>query len=220
MNICLLIPAYNEAKAIGRVVSAACKVMDHVVVVDDGSKDATAQIAQDAGALVIKHQVNSGKGAALCTGFQYVLDHDYDALITMDSDGQHDADDIPAFLEAFSERGSGVIIGSRMGDISAMPAVRKFTNKLTSLVGSLLTHQKLSDSQSGFRLISADVLQVVELETAGYEMESELLIKASRAGFRISSVPIKTIYGDEVSKIRPVADTCRFFMLLFRSLRW
>ena len=220
MDICLLIPAYNEAKAIGKVVSEACKIMDHVVVVDDGSQDSTAQIARDAGALVIKHEVNSGKGAALCTGFQHVLDHDYDALITMDSDGQHDVDDIPAFLKTFNERGSGIILGSRMNDISTMPAVRKFTNKFTSFVGSLLARQKLNDSQSGFRLISADVLRAVKLETTGYEMESELLIKASRAGFRISSVPIKTIYGDEVSKIRPVTDTYRFFRLLFRSLRW
>lgn len=220
MRICLLIPAYNEARTIGQVVSEAREITESVVVVDDGSQDATAQIAEDSGALVIKHSVNSGKGAALRTGFQHVLDNGYDALITMDSDGQHDVNDIPGFLKAFDERGSGIIIGSRMQDISTMPAVRKFTNKFTSFVGSLLTHQKIRDSQSGFRLISSDVLRAVELETAGYEMESELLIKASRAGFRITSVPIKTIYGQEVSKINPVVDTCRFLRLLFRSLRW
>lgn len=220
MNVCLIIPAYNEARAIGRVVSEACKIMEHVVVVDDGSVDATAQIAQDSGAFVIKHEANSGKGAALCTGFRYALDHGYDALITIDSDGQHDVGDIPTFLRAYGKRGSGIILGSRMHDISTMPTVRRFTNKFTSFVGSLLARQKLRDSQSGFRLISTDVLRAVELETTGYEMESELLIKASRAGFRISSVPIKTIYGDEVSKIDPVADTYRFFRLLLRSLRW
>ena len=220
MNICLLIPAYNEARAIGQVVSEACAVMRSVVVIDDGSQDATARIAQDSGAFVIKHQTNSGKGAALRTGFQHVLDHGYDAVITMDSDGQHAVDDIPGFLKAYDERGSGIIIGSRMHDISTMPTVRKFTNTLTSFVGSLLAHQRLEDSQSGFRLISADVLRAVELETSGFEMESELLIKTSKAGFRISSVPIKTIYGEEISKISPAADTYRFFRLLFRSLRW
>jgi glycosyltransferase involved in cell wall biosynthesis len=220
MRICLLIPAYNEARTIGQVVSEARKVIEHVVVVDDGSRDDTARIAEDSGAVVIKHPVNRGKGAALRTGFQHVMDHGYDALITMDSDGQHDVNDIPAFLEAFSKTGSGIIIGSRMQDISTMPAIRKFTNKFTSFVGSLLTHQNIKDSQSGFRLISSDVLRAVELETTGYEMESEILIKASRAGFRITSVPIKTIYGQEVSKINPVVDTCRFFRLLFRSLRW
>ena len=220
MKICLLIPGYNEARTIGEVVSEARKIIESVVVVDDGSSDATAQIAENAGALVIKHPVNRGKGAALRTGFQYVLDHGYDALITMDSDGQHDVNDIPGFLEAFDRTGSGIIIGSRMQDISTMPAVRKLTNKFTSFIGSLLARQKINDSQSGFRLISSDVLRAVELETTGYEMESEILIKASKAGFRITSVPIKTIYGQEVSKINPVVDTYRFIRLLFRSLRW
>lgn len=220
MDICLLIPAYNEERTIGQVVSKARKIIESVVVVDDGSRDATAQIARDSGALVLEHPANRGKGAALCTGFQYALARRYDAVITMDSDGQHDVDDITGFLKAFNEIGSGIIIGSRMQDISTMPAVRKCTNKLTSFVGSLLAHQKLEDSQSGFRLISSDVLRAVELQTSGYEMESELLIKASKAGFRITSVPIKTIYGQEVSKINPVVDTGRFLRLLFRSLRW
>ena len=235
MNICLLIPAYNEARTIGQIVSRACKIMDPVIVIDDGSRDDTAQIAQDSGAFVLKHRVNSGKGSALRTGFQYALDQGYDAVITMDSDGQHDVDDIPGFLKVFKENYSlrkrrrgrsgkekvlGVIIGSRMHDISTMPAVRKCTNKLTSFIGSLLVHQEIEDSQSGFRLISTDVLRTVELETSGFEMESELLIKASRVGFRIVSVPIKTIYGQEVSKISPVADTVRFLRLFFRSLRF
>jgi glycosyltransferase involved in cell wall biosynthesis len=254
MNICLLIPAYNEARTIGQIASRARKIIDSVIVVDDGSQDNTAQIAQDSGALVIKHQINRGKGAALRTGFQYVVDEGYDAVITMDSDGQHDVNDIPKFLEVFEEESHssrndrdlsalersrtlpslekgvwggfkkprilGIIIGSRMNDISNMPAIRKCTNKLTSFIGSLLVHQEIRDSQSGFRLISSDVLRTVELETTGFEMESELLVKASRAGFRIASVPIKTIYGQEVSKINPVADTIRFLRLLFRSLRF
>ena len=231
MNVCLLIPAYNEAGTISQVISKARRIIKSVVVVDDGSQDATAQIARDSGAFVLKHQVNRGKGAALRTGFQYALDHGYDAVITMDSDGQHDVGDIPSFLRAFNEsprvRGgvqehspTGIILGSRMHNISTMPAVRKLTNKLTSFVGSLLAHQELKDSQSGFRLISSDVLRAVQLETSRYETESELLIKASKSGFRIISVPIKTIYGQEVSKINPVIDTCRFFRLLFRSLRW
>ncbi len=230
MKICVLVPAYNEARTIGQVISAVREMTKSVIVIDDGSRDATAQLAQDAGAIVIKHQVNKGKGAALQTGFKYVLDNGYDAVITMDSDGQHDANDIPAFLEAFNKKlffpsrfhGNypGIIIGTRMNDISKMPTVRKFTNKLTSFVGSMLARQKLSDSQSGFRLISSDVLKTVQLETSGFEMESELLIKASKAGFRIVSVPIKTIYGREISKINPKKDTYRFLRLLFRSLRW
>jgi len=238
MNICTLIPAYNESRTITQVVLAVKKVMPSVVVVDDGSRDDTSQLAQDAGAIVIKHEVNQGKGAALKTGFKYVLDNNYDAVITMDSDGQHDADDIPGFLVAFQRKlpplsrelenpslykgkgYPGIIIGSRMHDISTMPTIRKFTNKLTSFVGSMLAHQRLEDSQSGFRLISSEVLKNVQIETSGFEMESELLIKASKAGFRIITVPIKTIYGQEVSKINPKRDTYRFLRLLFRSLHW
>jgi glycosyltransferase involved in cell wall biosynthesis len=220
MKACILIPGYNESKKIGQVVANARKVINDVVVVDDGSKDNTAQLAKDAGATVIKHEINRGKGAALKTGFNYAIENGYDAVITMDSDGQHDPDDIPNFLNAFEMLKSGIIIGSRMSDISTMPAVRKFTNKLTSFLSSMVAHQKIDDSQSGFRLITSDVLKAVKLETDRFETESEILIKASKAGFRIISVPIKTIYGDEKSKIRPVKDTYRFIRLFFRSLRW
>ena len=111
VSVCLLIPAFNEARTIGRLVSGAREIADSVIVVDDGSQDATAQIAQDSGALVLKHRVNSGKGAALRLGFQHVLEHGYDAVITMDSDGQHDVDDIPTFLEAFNRTGSALSLG-------------------------------------------------------------------------------------------------------------
>lgn len=220
MKICIIIPGYNESRMIGQVVTNARKIIDDVVVIDDGSKDNTAQIAQDAGAYVIKHEVNKGKGAALRTGFQYAIEKGYDAVITMDSDGQHDSDDIPNFLNALENISSGIIIGSRMGDISTMPLIRKCTNKLTSFTASRIAGQKIEDSQSGFRLITTDVLKTVKLETAGFETESEILIKASKAGFRIVSVPIKTIYGEEKSKIKPIRDTYKFLRLLFRSLRW
>lgn len=220
MEICILIPGYNEEKTIGQVVSKARKVISNVVVIDDGSTDNTYQIAKDAGAVVIRHEVNKGKGSALKTGFQYALEHNYQAVITMDSDGQHDVDDIPSFLDALSEKKADIVIGSRMKDISTMPAIRKVTNKLTSLVSSILMHQKVDDSQSGFRLINSDVLRSITLETDRYDTESEILIKASRAGFRITSVPIKTIYGQEKSKINPLIDTYRFIRLVFRSLHW
>lgn len=220
MDICILLPGYNEEKMIGQVVSKARKVINDVIVVDDGSTDDTYQIAKSAGAIVIRHEVNKGKGAALKTGFQYALEHNYQAVITMDSDGQHDVNDIPNFLNALSEGKAGIVIGSRMKDISTMPAIRKVTNKLTSYISSLLMHQKVDDSQSGFRLITSDVLRSIKLESDRYDMESEILIKASRAGFQIISVPIKTIYGQEKSKINPLIDTYRFIRLVFRSLRW
>jgi len=220
MNICIIIPGYNESRTIGQVVSNARKIVEHVIVIDDASKDNTAQIAHASGAIVLRHEINKGKGAALKTGFQYAIEHNFDAVITMDSDGQHDTNDIPVFLEAYKEMGSGIIIGTRMSDISTMPFIRRLTNKLTSSIGSLIARQKIEDSQSGFRLITCDVLRSVKLESDRYEMESEILIKSSKAGFRIRSVPIRTIYGQEKSKINPIRDTYRFLRLLFRSLRW
>ena len=220
MSVCLLIPAYNEARTIGQVVSDARKIIDSVVVIDDGSQDATAQIAQDSGALTLRHQVNRGKGAALRTGFQYVLDHGYDAAITMDSDGQHDVDDIPRFLEAFNEKGSGVILGSRMHDISTMPLHRRCSNTLTSLVISIRVGCRIPDSQSGFRWIRSSVLRAIPLKDDGYHLESELLIKAGKKGVRISAVPIDTIYRNEESSIKPFGDTIRFIVLIIRSFFW
>jgi len=220
MKICVFIPGYNESRTIEQVVSNTLKVINDVVVVDDGSKDDTAQLAKDAGAIVLKHEINRGKGAALKTGFNYAVENGYDAVVTMDSDGQHDPEDIPRFLNALNSFKSGIIIGSRMNDITTMPAIRKCTNKLTSYVNSTFAHQRIDDSQSGFRLITTDVFRTIKLETDRFETESEILIKASKAGFKIISVPIKTIYGEEKSKIRPVKDTYTFIRLFFRSLRW
>jgi len=220
MKICIIIPGYNESKMIGQVVMKAYQIINDVIVIDDGSKDNTAQVAQDSGAIVIKHDLNKGKGAALKTGFDYAIKNEYDAVITMDSDGQHDPDDIQGFINTLDRVKSGIIIGSRMSDISTMPAIRKFTNKLTSFLSSIVARQKIDDSQSGYRLITIDVLKSVKLETDRFETESEILIKASKAGFKISSVPIKTIYGEEKSKINPMKDTYRFIRLFFRSLRW
>jgi len=220
LKICVLIPGYNESRTIEQVVSNTLKVINDVVVVDDGSKDDTAQLAKDAGAIVLKHEINRGKGAALKTGFNYAVENGYDAVVTMDSDGQHDPEDIPRFLNALNSFKSGIIIGSRMNDITTMPAIRKCTNKLTSYVNSTFAHQRIDDSQSGFRLITTDVFRTIKLETDRFETESEILIKASKAGFKIISVPIKTIYGEEKSKIRPVKDTYTFIRLFFRSLRW
>jgi len=171
MKICVLIPGYNESRTIEQVVSNTLKVINDVVVVDDGSKDDTAQLAKDAGAIVLKHEINRGKGAALKTGFNYAVENGYDAVVTMDSDGQHDPEDIPRFLNALNSFKSGIIIGSRMNDITTMPAIRKCTNKLTSYVNSTFAHQRIDDSQSGFRLITTDVFRTIKLETDRFETE-------------------------------------------------
>jgi len=220
MKIIVLIPAFNEEKGISQLVKDLRTIVEEIIVVDDGSYDKTAAVAAVAGAKVISHKENKGKGVALRTGFQAVIADGADAVITMDGDGQHDWREVPKLIKKAEESGADIVIGDRMGDTSSMPSIRILTNRLTSWFVSRLGGQKISDSQSGYRLIKRRVLESVKLETAKYELESEILIKASRKGYTISSIPVRTIYHDGgVSKINPLIDTLRFARLIVR-LMW
>lgn len=217
-DICVLIPAYNEEKAIAGVVERARKFARKVVVVDDGSSDRTAEMAEKAGAEVIRHGTNQGKGVALRNGCRHIFAQGWDRLIVVDGDGQHPPEKIGDFVRVADETGAAIVVGNRMTDIATMPAVRFYTNWLTSAVISLLIGQKVPDSQCGFRLIRREALEAIDLATANYDTESEMLIEAGKKGFAIASVPIPTIYTGQVSKIRPGKDTWRFVRLVLRSL--
>ncbi len=219
MKTCLLLPAYNESRTIERVVKEASLFVGHIVVIDDGSSDKTAEIAQANGAVVLRHTQNRGKGMALRTGFDYALRNGYELIFTMDSDGQHNPADVPRFLEHFRRTQPDILIGGRLEGRSAMPTHRRLNNWLVSTVGTALCGQCVPDFQSGYRLIKAEVLKAVRLETERYETESELLIKAGRLGFRIDSLPIQTLYGDEVSNVKPLREMWLFTKLLIKSLR-
>ena len=219
MHVCLLLPAYNEAKTIGQVVREASEFVNDILVIDDGSVDKTAQIAEEASGKVIKHSTNLGKGMALRTGFDYVSQKGYDLIATMDSDGQHQPSDLPRFIDYFKNNKPDIIIGARIHDRIKMPRHRRFNNWLVSSVGSALCGQEVKDFQSGFRLIRTEVLRSVELHTERYETESELLIKAGRIGFKIQSIPINTIYNAEVSNIKPLREMRLFTKLLINSLK-
>lgn len=219
MKTCLLLPAYNESRTIGRIIQQANLFFGHIVVVDDGSSDRTGEIAAAHGAVVLRHSRNLGKGMALRTGFDYALRNGYELIITMDSDGQHDPLDLPRFLDCFRRTRSDILIGGRLDGRSAMPLHRRLNNWLISTVGTVLCGQDVRDFQSGYRLIRAEVLKAVRLETERYETESELLIKAGRLGFRIESLPIRTIYGDEVSNVKPFREMWLFTRLLVKSLK-
>lgn len=218
-NICVLIPSYNEAKTIGALVRGLRGKNLSIYVVDDGSSDDTAKIAEAEGAVVVKHEKNLGKGASLREGFRHIIKKGFDAVVIMDGDGQHLASDIENFIEAMNrEPQVGMIIGNRMMDVSPMPTSRKLTNRFMSGLISMIARQSVPDSQSGFRLIKREVLQKIDLESSNYEIESEMIIKASRAGFRIGSVPIKTIYDGETSKINPFIDTFRFIVFVAKAM--
>ncbi|MCZ6679149.1 MAG: glycosyltransferase family 2 protein [Candidatus Poribacteria bacterium] len=219
MKTCLLLPAYNESRTIARVVQDASLFVGNIIVIDDGSSDNTPGLASANGATVLRHDRNRGKGMALRSGFDYALKNGYELIVTMDSDGQHDPLDLPRFFDHFRRTRPEILVGRRLNGRSAMPLHRRLNNRLISTVGSTLCGQTVPDFQSGYRLIQAEVLAAVNLETERYETESELLIKAGRLGFRIESLPIRAIYGNEVSHVKPCREMRLFSRLLIKSLR-
>ena len=218
MKACVLLPAYNEEKTIGKLVRNIKVYGYDVIVVDDGSTDKTAQIAKEAQALVLSHPDNRGKGLALRTGFKYIRGGDYDAVVIMDADGQHLPEDINNFIEYARTSHAGVIVGNRMDAPHGMPAVRKITNRFTSFVISKVIKNNVPDSQCGFRLIRVEVLKKINLSTIKYDTETEILLEAARNGFIIESVPVKTVYADQKSQIHPVVDTLRFWRLIGKNV--
>jgi glycosyltransferase involved in cell wall biosynthesis len=215
-EIVILIPAYNEARFIGDVVKAALKY-GPVVVIDDGSSDETGAVAALAGAKVIAHAVNRGKGKALDTGFRYAVQRKLAAAITLDADGQHDPDEIPKFIEAFRAGRGDVIIGQR--DFSQMPAKNQFGNRTGTFLLGLAMGRPIPDNQSGYRLLSQAVLAAVRTDATRFEAEVELLLRAQLAGFQLTWVPIKTIYNDKVSHFRPLHDSWLFLKMVWRIWR-
>lgn len=219
MKTCLLLPAYNESSTIGRIIQKASLFVGRIVVIDDGSTDNTAEIATAHGAVELKHAHNRGKGRALRTGYDYALQNGYELIAAMDSDGQHDPMDLPRFFDHFRRTRPDILVGARFKERLRMPLHRRLNNCLVSTVGSALCGQSVPDFQSGYRLIKAEVLKTVRLNTERYETESELLIKAGRLGFRIESTSIQTIYGDEVSNVKTLREMRLFTRLLINSLR-
>ncbi|MFH1888873.1 MAG: glycosyltransferase family 2 protein [Candidatus Omnitrophota bacterium] len=217
MKVCVIIPTYNEASTIAGIVTKIKQLGLEILVIDDGSLDNTSQIARDNGAVILRNENNEGKGASLIKGFRYALNSGSEAVITMDGDGQHLPEEIPYFIRIAKDSKSGILIGNRMLRNNSMPLVRVMTNKFMSWIISLVAGQDIPDTQCGFRLIKKDVLENVNLRTSKYESESEILIKASRLGYKIESVPIKTIYSGEKSQINPLIDTLRFIKFIINE---
>jgi glycosyltransferase involved in cell wall biosynthesis len=218
----VLIPAYNASLTISELIERTSKFVgkSDIVVIDDGSQDQTFTIAQRDGVVVFKHQINKGKGEALKTGFKLAIEKNYNAVLTIDADLQHDPSSISDFLKKANENFSGIIIGTREFHLKKMPFARWLTNNLTSMILSILSGQRIRDSQSGYRLISTQVLKRIKLKARKYELESEILVKAGRWGFKIDSVPIRTIYRGSKSFINPFVDTGRFIKVMWRSIWW
>jgi len=215
-TVLAIIPAYGEAKFIGDVVNRVLQHVGAVLVIDDGSPDDTASVAEAAGAVVIRHSTNRGKGAAIKSGLGHATAAGPPFFLFLDGDGQHDPDDIPAFFDAMNETGADLIVGNRMTDLGAMPVVRRLTNKFMSWQIGAICKVALPDSQCGFRLARRELLPVLNAPSDRFEFETESLILAARHGFRIRCVPIRTIYANQKSKIRPLQDTIRYARLIIK----
>jgi glycosyltransferase involved in cell wall biosynthesis len=157
-----------------------------------------------------------GKGASLIKGYAFAVSQGFDAVISMDGDGQHSPDDLLAFIRKAQNSQSALIVGNRMGTIKGMPVLRMITNFLMSKFISLIVKQRIPDTQCGFRLVKRELLTRIDLSTSKYETESEVLVKAAHLGFKIESIPVKTIYSGQKSQINPLVDTLRFlrFMIM------
>ncbi len=212
-----LIPAFNEEPFIADVVTRTRKQVDHCIVVDDGSTDGTAAKAEAAGAEVIEHEHNRGKGAAIKTALQWLIaSPGFSHAILLDGDGQHAPEEIERFRKIAATDTARLVVGNRMENTREMPAVRRLVNWYMSWEISRVCGQQIPDSQCGFRMVQRELAPQLLSSTNAFDYETEMLFVASRLGEKIAAVPVSTIYGDETSKIRPLQDTIAFFKLLAR----
>jgi len=219
-RVLAVIPAHDEAARIRSVVDGARRHVE-VLVVDDGSSDETAQIAEAAGARVIRQSPNQGKGAALRAGFTAALESGAEAVITLDGDGQHDPSEIPTFLgtyawRAVDGRATELIVGRR--DFRRMPPVRRLSNWMGTLVLSGSLGRWIADNQSGYRLIGRRLMRaMLESRDSGFAFEVEMIAVCLREGWPIAWVPIRTIYGGETSHIKPGEHLREFLAVTGRA---
>jgi glycosyltransferase involved in cell wall biosynthesis len=213
-RIIAVIPAFNAGATIEPVIIGALPHVERVVVVDDGSRDGSGDVASRAGATVLTHEVNRGKGGALKTGFAYTLEHGFDGVITLDADGQHLPSEIPKIVAARRETGADIIIGGRAHLFGEMLPRRRMANRFASWAISKGSGARIDDSQSGYRFYSASLLRAIELRSDGFDMESEVLVLAGTRGFRIITIPISLGFVDGVSTshYKPLKDTLQIFL--------
>ena len=214
-SIIVVIPAYNEAAEVGTVVHGVRAYQLPVLVVDDGSTDQTAAQAKAAGAVVLSHHQNSGKGAALQAGFRWALEEGFEAILTLDADSQHDPAEIPHFLDAYTRGDHDLIIGARNFD--NMPWTRYTMNVLGRWTFSWVMGEPMLDNQSGYRLLSRRLaLACLHSDESGYEFEVDMIVRCIEQGYSLDWVPISTIYNDHPSHINHVKHVYQYLRLLWQ----
>jgi glycosyltransferase involved in cell wall biosynthesis len=220
MRVAAVIPAYNEARTIGDVVAGIGRVVDSVIVVDDGSSDGTAERGRAAGAEVIVHDGNRGKGTAVRTGLARVFEGEFTHVLLLDGDLQHLPDEAALLVAEAVRSGADVVVGERRFERDRMPAARYHANRIGSRALSWFVGASVQDTQCGFRLFRVDALRPLTLIASGYDIETEMLIKVRRRGGRVAGVPITAVYSGQRSKLRPIPDTTRtcFLAVYYRFL--
>ena len=220
-RILALVPGYQEGPRIRAVVERTRRHLP-VLVVDDGSTDDTAAAAEAAGARVLRQVPNQGKGAALRAGFRLALEEGWDAVLTLDADGQHDPDEIPRFVAAFAAPGASgpkpeLVIGRR--DFTRMPPVRRLSNTVGTAAFSWAVGRHIPDNQSGYRLLGRRLMTAtLDSQERGFEFEVEMIAVCLRNGWTLDWVPISTIYAGEPSHVKPIAHL-RHFVRATRAAR-
>jgi glycosyltransferase involved in cell wall biosynthesis len=219
--IAVVIPCFQGAATVGEVVRGALATGHPVVVVDDGSSDGTAAAAERAGATVLRHPSNHGKGAALATGFAWARAHDAAAVLTLDADGQHDPAEAGRLLAAHAHHPRALVVGVRSFAPSEMPRRSRIGNKFSTWWISRFAGRHHSDTQSGFRVYPRALYAEVRLRTRRFETETELLLRAAKLGLPLVEVPIQTIYGPgRVTHFHGLRDTLRVLRLVLGSPFW
>ena len=215
-----VIPALNEARSIAQVVEGVRAAVDHVIVVDDGSSDETAARARAAGADVIVHPANLGKGEAVRSGLARVFDGAFTHVLLLDGDMQHLPGEASALVARAIRSGADVVLGQRRFERNRMPASRYHANRIGSRVLSWFVGVPVEDTQCGFRVFRVDALRPLHLNATKYEIETEMLIKVRRRGGRVETVAVTAVYAGQKSKLRPVPDTTRtcFLAVYYRFI--
>lgn len=196
MRTCVVVPAFNEATRIGAVVRGAKPYVDQVIVVVDGSTDATELVAKQEGATVLVHAENCGAGAATMTGLLAARKLGFDIAITIDADGQHATADIPRLLEALDRDNADLVIANRFGRKNSIPLIRRIANNIGNFVTFMATGLWLPDTQCGFKVFGPRALREVELRMSGFEFCTEVISEAARHRWKIVSVPSKVVYSE------------------------
>ncbi len=215
----ILIPAYDAAACLGATLrSVLAKAdADRIVVIDDGSRDATASVAEGAGVACLRHTANRGKGAALMTGLAWARERGWEWAVTMDADGQHSPADLEAFWNAPVRPDTGIVVGRRGIRGTGMPWHRRFRNRVTTRIISGLARRPVYDAQCGFRMYRLSALEAMGLPPEGrFEWESQALVLCGRRGFSLLPVDIATVYTDNGSHMRLFRDTLRFLRMYLR----